>query len=213
MNILKHYESIGGKIPRAVAISICRGEARLLDLRGANPVVGMKALELLFDRLGGVQFRNYCLVGHAMRAPNPEAKNHTDLAYDFIDKNCPFHEPKLEQIKWMAREIENDSSPIYGWFKPDVREGDGSYSGWLQLCHYREILPDHTDGSSDGDQGVAETLDPHLQISLSRPGWPPRLGKDAITVLSQLCPFVLLYPSLRLRHEDKHSGVPVRRVH
>ena len=69
--ILKHFSSMAGsRIPWELAASLCTGEARVLDLRGMVPKVAMKALELMKDKLGGAQLRNFFLTS-IVAPPHP----------------------------------------------------------------------------------------------------------------------------------------------
>lgn len=63
MIVLKHFRAIGGRFPRSVAKSLCRGTPKIIDmsLRPQGQTT-MKALVHMFDNAGGVQCRSSKLV-------------------------------------------------------------------------------------------------------------------------------------------------------
>ena len=53
MTLVKHVRCLAGEFPRAVARSLCVGEAKVVDAQGANAKIVMKAIGSMLCRSGG----------------------------------------------------------------------------------------------------------------------------------------------------------------
>ena len=78
-----------------------------------------------FELARGSEFyvRHSDLVRHGIgNLPQRIAPDAIDLGYDFIQHNCPATSENLARQRWVAKQLADEASPIYGWKKNDVKE-------------------------------------------------------------------------------------------
>ena len=174
--ILKHFSSMAGsRIPWELAASLCTGESRVLDLRGMVPKVAMKALELMKDKLGGAQLRNFLLTSIVAPPHPPVAPSHKDPGYDFIEKHCPVEGTEMDRARWVARQVGDERSPIYAWPKNDVEEAIAAMR--MEGCTVKTIsylpvtLMDVSKTMRDILKQVIPGLKSHSVVMVGRPGF------------------------------------------
>ena len=175
-SILKHYMAMpGANIPADIAASLCVGTPHVLDLRGANPKVAVKALELLKDRLPGTQYRNLRLTSSALAQSAGDAPSAKDEGYDFIEQHCPIEGTEMDRVRWVARQLSDESSKLYGWNKLDVKEAISAIKTGSNTVNTIDYVPltlmDMTPTMRSILKDIIPTLKSTSLVMVGRPGF------------------------------------------
>ena len=109
--IIKHFRAEGARFTRRVALSLCRGQPKILNLTAQGQTT-MKALMHMLDCASGVQFRSCKLINSGATAPAvTEDAGSIGRGYDYIRKGCPATAEGLARLKWIAKEVIDERSP------------------------------------------------------------------------------------------------------
>ena len=123
--VLKHFYLPSDKVKAVTVLPLIRGKGYEVSW-GNNIKNTRKAFQFMLEQMGGMQYRTNCLSAERKRqaAKGPQSKNEEDLdaGFDFILKSGNRDKAELGQLRWVVKEIANESSPIYGWHKGLVQE-------------------------------------------------------------------------------------------
>ena len=172
--IVKHFRSLGQRMPRAVAVALCRGQAYVLDTRGANAKAILKALEMLLENYSGQQVRYSKLVLSHLPRTQIEP-NAIDAGYDYIMRESPVTSEGLARLRWIAKEVSDEGSPIYGWKKADVKEAIDTLHREGSLAKTQSYIPITIQDLAPHIKRILKDVIPTLKtqslVFVGRPGW------------------------------------------
>ena len=143
MDVVKQFRCTIGRMPRATAIGLCRGEAMIVDCQGVAPKTTLKAICFMLDRMGGKQVRGSTLVADVVGVGNRIDPNSVDRGYDHIRDNCPKTNEDFERLRWVTKELMNVASPIHGWSRADVMEAVRCMQTSGSLATTQKTCPSH----------------------------------------------------------------------
>ena len=89
---------------------------------------------------GGLQIRNTVLVG-AGRTGAARIPGGMDKGYDHILKECPRHTENFAQLRFVANERLDETSPLLGWSKAVIKEAISAIASETSIATTERYCP------------------------------------------------------------------------
>ena len=122
-DIVKHYV-FEGFVPVQVAEEIVQGVGHQIDY-GSNKKAGAKPFIYMMQRMGGFAGHYVTLefMNKSAKQKMLESPEDIDAGYDWIDDKCPRSNSHNEQARWVDKQMNQPSSPIFGWTQARIMNG------------------------------------------------------------------------------------------
>lgn len=137
--ILKHLYFEGARMKVPLILTFCHGQAMQVDY-GRNFRDGAAALQYMLQEMGGFQVRYWHLQpkGAAKQSIDPSARF---LGFKFLREHGPKSNNQNQFVEWTEEQVSKQSSPIYGWEKPLVKESLRNYAAGKVLAKTISFYP------------------------------------------------------------------------
>ena len=87
---------------------------------GARPKDLMKAMLYMTERMTGTHLPHETFAH--MPATELKTEDELDVGFDFIEEECPRTNERLAKTRWVEKQLNKPSSPIYGWNRGLIQE-------------------------------------------------------------------------------------------
>ena len=98
-----------------------------------------------------------------------------DAAYDFIAREAPRSAEGLARLRWVAKQLADPDSPVYGWRKADVKEALDEMQRHGSLAKTQSYIPITVLDLSPWVRHLVKDLMPSFKskalVLVGRPGW------------------------------------------
>ena len=126
----------------------------------------MKSFVYLFQRMHGMQYLYDTFactqVAAEKGADKLKSEDDVDEGYDFIESECPKTTEKSARNRWMTKELNLSTGPIFGWTIPCVKEAITNMSAEGSLATTTRYYPFCYDDVAPWLQKVLDTVIPSL---------------------------------------------------
>ena len=117
--IMKHLHFDKAVKPQ-VARAMATGIPLQLAPTGAHPKDLMKAMLYMTERMTGTHLLHDTFAN--MAATELKTEDELDVGFDFIEEECPRTNERLAKTRWVEKQLNKPSSPIYGWNRGLIQE-------------------------------------------------------------------------------------------
>ena len=90
----------------------------LLDPTKGHAQTVLKVTQSLLENAGGAHLKQTALVPRGGVAAPAIARDAIDAGYDFIQRERPRTTEGLAHLRWIAKQVQNEPSPIFRWNEP-----------------------------------------------------------------------------------------------